>query len=249
MGKLDGKVALVTGGAKGIGAAIVRSLAGEGAAVVVNYARAQEAAERVVAEIISSGGTALSIQADVSKSSDVERLFSETAERLSPVDIVVNNAGVFKPAPLEQFSEAEFHRHYNANVLGVFLSCQAAVKQFGDRGGNIINIGSAGVNTAAPTYSVYVSSKAAVNCLSRVLSKELAGRKIRVNCINPGLVETEGIKELGNFTQMEAAGAARTPLGRIGQPEDIGPVVAFLASDDARWITGEIIYVSGGFGN
>jgi len=249
VGKLDGKVALVSGGAKGIGAAIARSLANEGAVVAVNYARDREAAERVVKEITSLGGTAVAVQADISLGSDVERLFSEIEEKLGPVDIVVNNAGVFKPAPLEQFSEAEFHRHYNANVLGVFLSCQAAAKQFGDRGGNIINIGSAGVNTAAPTYSVYVSSKAAVNCMSRVLSKELAGRRIRVNCVNPGLVETEGIKELGNFTQMEAAGAARTPLGRIGQPDDIGPVVAFLASDDARWITGEIIYVSGGFGN
>jgi 3-oxoacyl-[acyl-carrier protein] reductase len=246
MGKLDGKIAIVTGASKGIGAGISLALAAEGAAVAVNYTSNRSDADAVVQRIVEIGGKAAPIQGNVSSTADVERIFAETAEKLGAIDILVNNAGVFKAAPLDQFDESEFHRHFNTNVLGVFLASKKAVQVFGNKGGNIINIGSAGVSSTPPTYSLYVSTKAAVNCLTEVLAKELASKNIRVNCINPGFVETEGAKAGGNFKQLATATAARTPLGRIGQPEDIGLVAAFLASDESRWLTGEIIFASGG---
>jgi 3-oxoacyl-[acyl-carrier protein] reductase len=245
--KLDGKVAIVTGASKGIGAAIAKHLAAEGAAVVVNYASSKEGADQVVDEITKRGGKASAVQADVAKKKDIERLFTETKKEFGRLDILVNNAGVYKFEPLEAVTENEFHREFNTNVLGLILATQEAVKHFGSEGGSVINISSTATALTAPTSVIYTGTKAAVDAVTRVLAKELGPKKIRVNSINPGPVETEGFHTLGfSGSDFEKQMIAQTPLGRLGQPNDIGPVAAFLASSDAAWITGEIIFVSGG---
>jgi 3-oxoacyl-[acyl-carrier protein] reductase len=245
--KLDGKVAIVTGASKGIGAAIAKQFAGEGAAVVVNYASSKEGADQVVDQIAKHGGKAIAVQADVAKKKDIERLFAETKIEFGRLDILVNNAGVYQFGPLEEATENEFHREFNTNVLGLILATQEALKHFGAEGGSVINIGSSATTITAPTTVVYTATKGAVDMITRVLAKELGPKKIRVNSINPGGVETEGFHTLGMpGSDFEKQMIAQTPLGRIGQPKDIAPVAAFLASSDAAWITGEIIYVAGG---
>lgn len=247
MKKLENKVALVTGASKGIGAAIAKKLAAEGAAVVVNYSAAQADAEKVVAEIVNNGGKAIAVQADVSEGADVDRLFAETVKHYGGLDVLVNNAGIYQWAPIEALSEEAFHRQFNVNVLGLLLASKAAVNSFGDKGGSIINIGSV-VSSATPAGStIYTATKSAVDSITRVLSKELGPRNIRVNSINPGMVATEGSRAAG-FVGSALADAIvnDTPLGRMGEPEDIAPVAAFLASDDSKWLTGEIILTSGG---
>src|SRR5580700_3121120 len=247
MKRLDNKVAIVTGASKGIGAGIARAFGAEGAAVVVNYARDHEGAERVVREITGKGGRAIAVQGDVAQRSDVQRLVAEAKKAFGRLDVLVNNAGVFSFAPFEQFSEQEFHRQFNTNVLGTFLMIEAALPAFGAEGGSIINIGSTASVTAYPTLSIYVASKSAVNGLTRVLSKEFGPRKIRVNALNPGGTETEGAHAAGVMgTEFKKQIIASTSLGRVGQPEDIARVAAFLASDDAGWLTGEIIFANGG---
>ena len=245
--KLSGKVAVVTGASKGIGAGIAKHLAAEGAAVVVNYASSKEGADQVVDEITKRDGKAIAVQADVAKKKDIERLFAETKKEFGRLDILVNNAGVYQFAPLEEATENEFHRQFNTNVLGLILATQEALKHFGAEGGSVINIGSSASAITAPTTVVYTATKGAVDMITRVLAKELGPKKIRVNSINPGGVETEGFHTLGMpGSDFEKQMIAQTPLGRIGQPNDIAPVAAFLASSDAAWITGEIIYVAGG---
>jgi 3-oxoacyl-[acyl-carrier protein] reductase len=245
--KLDGKVAIVTGASKGIGAAIAKQFAAEGAAVVVNYASSKEGADQVVDQIAKHGGKAIAVQADVAKKKDIERLFAETKKEFGRLDILVNNAGVYQFGPLEEATENEFHREFNTNVLGLILATQEALKHFGAEGGSVINIGSSATTITAPTTVVYTATKGAVDMITRVLAKELGPKKIRVNSINPGGVETEGFHTLGMpGSDFEKQMIAQTPLGRIGQPKDIAPVAAFLASSDAAWITGEIIYVAGG---
>lgn len=247
MKKLENKVALVTGASKGIGAAIAKKLAAEGASVVVNYGAAQEDAEKVVAEIVNNGGRAVAVQGDVSNTADVDRLFSETVKQYGSLDILVNNAGIYPWAPIEELTEDAFHRQFNINVLGVMLTSKAAVNSFGDKGGSIINIGSA-ISSVTPAGSmIYTATKSAVDSITRVLSKELGPRNIRVNSVNPGMVATEGARAAGFVGgEIEAAMVNETPLGRVGEPEDIAPVAAFLASDESKWLTGEIILASGG---
>ncbi len=247
MGKLDGKVAVVTGASKGIGASIALHLAAEGASVVVNYASSKEGADRVVAEIATKGGKAVAAHANLAEPSDIRRLFTEAKQAFGTVDILVNNAGVYEFAPIEDVTPALFHKMFDINVLGLILACQEAVKQFGPDGGSIINISSVAATSAPPTTSVYSATKAAVVAVTRSLAQELGSRKIRVNSINPGMVETEGFHAAGiaesEFrTQVEA----QTPLGRIGQPADVAPAAVFLASSDASWITGETFYIAGG---
>jgi 3-oxoacyl-[acyl-carrier protein] reductase len=247
MSRLTNKVAVVTGASKGIGAEIARELAAAGAAVVVNYATSRDGADKVVAEIIGSGGKAAAVQGDVAKAADVERLFAETEREFGPLDVLVNNAGVYQFGSIEQISEAEFHREFNTNVLGVLLAIREAVKHFGPSGGSIINLGSVVSRIAPPDSAIYVATKSAVEGITRVLAKELGPRKIRVNSINPGVVETEGTHSAGIIGgDFERQAVQQTPLGRFGQPTDIAPVVVFLASDDARWVTGETLAVSGG---
>ncbi len=245
--KLDGKVAVVTGAAKGIGAGIAEHLAAEGAAVVVNYASSKEDADRVVDRIAKRGGKAIAVQADVAKKKDIERLFTETKKALGQLDILVNNAGVYRFDPLEAVTEIEFHREFNTNVLGLILATQEAVKHFGHEGGCVINISSVATSVTAPTSVVYTGTKGAVDAITRVLAKELGPKNIRVNSINPGAVETEGF-HAGGFsgTDFEKQIIAQTPLGRMGQPRDIAPAAVFLASSDAAWITGETLRVAGG---
>jgi 3-oxoacyl-[acyl-carrier protein] reductase len=247
MGKLSDKVAVVTGASKGIGAEIARELAAAGASVVVNYASSREDADKVVAEIIGNGGRAAAIQGDVAKAADVERLFAETKRVFGPIDALVNNAGIYQFGSIESVSEAEFHRHFNTNVLGVLLATREALKHFSPDGGSIINIGSVVSRVAPPESAIYVATKSAVEGITRVLAKELGPRKIRVNSINPGVVETEGTHSAGIIgSDFERQAVQQTPLGRFGQPADIAPVAVFLASDDSRWVTGEILVVSGG---
>jgi 3-oxoacyl-[acyl-carrier protein] reductase len=246
-GKLNGKVAVVTGASKGIGAGIAKHLAAEGAAVVVNYASSKEGADQVVDDINKRGGRAVAIQADVAKKKDIERLFADAKKAFGQLDILVNNAGVYQFGPLEEITENEFHREFNTNVLGLILATQEAVKHFAPEGGAVINI-SSGASTLTPPMSVvYTGTKAAMDAITRVLAKELGPKKIRVNSINPGPVETEGF-HAGGFSgsDFEKQLVAQTPLGRIGQPDDIAPLATFLASSDAAWITGETILVSGG---
>jgi len=247
MGKLDGKVAIVTGASKGIGASIAGHLAGEGAAVVVNYASSKEGAERVVAEITAKGGRAIAVQADVARQADVDRLFAETTRAFGRLDILVNNAGVYDWLPLEQVTEAHFHRHFDLNVLGVLLASKAAAQRFGPAGGSIINISSLASTAGLAGSSVYSATKAAVDSLTRTLAAELGPRNIRVNAINPGMVDTEGARA-GGFVDGDIRKdiESRTPLGRIGQPRDIAPAAVFLASSDAAWITGETLLIAGG---
>jgi 3-oxoacyl-[acyl-carrier protein] reductase len=248
MSKLTGKVALVTGASKGIGAGIAKGLGAAGAAVVVNYASSKEDAERVVAEITRKGGQAIAIQDDVSKSADVQRLFAETEQAFGALDVLVNNAGVYQFEPIESVTEAEFHREFNTNVLGPILVTQEALKHFRPESGSIINIGSVASQATPPQSVVYSATKSAVDAITRVLAKELADRKIRVNAINPGGVETEGVHRAGIIgSDFEKQMIAGTPLGRLGQPEDIAPIAVFLASEDSGWLTGETLVASGGF--
>jgi len=247
MGKLQGKVAIVTGASKGIGAAIAKAYAREGASVVVNYASDRGGAERVVADIEAGQGRAIALQADVAKAGDVERLFAVAKETYGRIDVVVNNAGVFAFQPLEAVTEAEFHRQFNINVLGSLLVAQQAGKHFDGDGGAIVNVSSVVSDSPVANSTIYSATKGAVDTLTRALAVELAPRKIRVNNIAPGGTETEGARTLGMIgSDFEKQIIADTPLGRLGQPDDIAKVAVFLASDDAAWLTGERISASGG---
>jgi len=247
MKKLENKVAVITGASKGIGAGIAKHLAAAGASVVVNYASAKAGADEVVAEITAKGGKAIAIQGNVSNEADVTRLFDETKKAFGAVDILVNNAGVYKFGGIEELNADDFHTQFNTNVLGLLLTTQGAVKNFSQNGGSIINIGSAVSNIAPPGSSIYTATKGAVDAITHVLAKELGAKKIRVNSINPGMVETEGTHTAGFIgSDFETEIVRTTPLGRIGQPDDIADVAVFLASEDSRWLTGEILLASGG---
>jgi len=246
--KLSGKVAVVTGASKGIGASIAKHLAAEGAAVVVNYASSRAGADKVVAEITDKGGKAVAIQADVAKKAEIDRLFAESKKAFGALDILVNNAGIYEFVPLEGVTEEHFHRQFNLNVLGLILTTQEGVKQFGPAGGSIINISSVASSAAPPTGSVYSATKAAVDAVTKSLAKELGPRNIRVNAINPGMVETEGVHSAGIAeSDFRKQVEATTPLGRIGQPQDIAAAAVFLASADSAWITGETLVIAGGY--
>jgi 3-oxoacyl-[acyl-carrier protein] reductase len=248
MSDLKGKVAVVTGASKGIGAAIAKSLGAAGAAVTVNYASGREGAERVVAAIKADGGKAIAVQADVAKAADVRRLFAETEKAFGRLDVLVNNAGIYRFQPLDDITEDEFHSLFNTNVLGTILATKEAAKHFDDRGGSVINISSVASEDAVPTASVYSATKGAVDAVTRVLAAELGPRKIRVNAIAPGGVETEGTHSAGVMgSDFEKQMIARTALGRLGQPDDVARVAVFLASDDAAWLTGERLAASGGY--
>ena len=245
--KLAGKVAVVTGASKGIGASIAKHLAAEGAAVIVNYSSSKEGADKVVAEIAGKGGRAVAVKANVAKPAEITSLFAETKKAFGKVDVLVNNAGVYEFAPLEAITPEHFHKQYDLNVLGLLLITQEAVKLIGAEGGSIINISSVVSSFTPPGSAVYAGTKAAVDALTKVLAKELGPRKIRVNSINPSMVETEGTQGAGlieseNRKQIEK----QTPLGRIGQPQDIATVAVFLACDDSSWISGESLFVGGG---
>ncbi|MBV8521143.1 MAG: glucose 1-dehydrogenase [Acetobacteraceae bacterium] len=247
MSKLAGKAAIVTGASKGIGAEIARRLASEGAAVAVNYASGREGADRVVADIVGARGKAIAVQGNVARGADVSRLIAEAKRVFGRLDILVNNAGVYRFGAIEEVSEDEFRRQFDTNVLGLLLATKAAVAEFGPDGGSVINISSVVSRLAPPGASIYAATKAAVDAITRSLAKELGPRKIRVNAINPGGVETEGTHAEGIIgSELEAQMVRQTPLGRLGQPSDIAPVAVFLASDDSRWVTGETLVVSGG---
>jgi len=247
MRKLANKIAVITGASKGIGAGIAKSLAAAGASVVVNYASAKAGADKVVEEITAAGGKAIAIQGNVTIAADLARLFEETNATLGPVDILVNNAGVYQFGAIEEITAEDFHRQFDTNVLGLLLSTQAALKHFNAAGGSIINIGSVVSSITPVASSVYTATKAAVSSITHVLAKELGGKKIRVNSINPGMVETEGTHTAGFIgSDFEKAAIASTPLGRGGKPDDIADIAVFLASEDSRWLTGEILLASGG---
>jgi 3-oxoacyl-[acyl-carrier protein] reductase len=246
MGELDGKVAIVTGASKGIGAAIARAFAKAGVAVAVNYASSKGDADRVVAEIVKAGGKAVAIQADVAKRADVKRLFAETTTKLGRPSILVNNAGVYSFAPLEAVTEEDFHRQFNTNVLGTILAIQEAVKAFDGSGGSVINFSTIASTNPSPSTLVYSASKSAIDTITRELALELANKKIRVNAIAPGMTETEGFAAAGLSAESAKALGFSLPMGRIGRPEDIARVALFLASDQSGWVTGERISVSGG---
>jgi 3-oxoacyl-[acyl-carrier protein] reductase len=242
---LDGKVAVVTGASKGIGAAIAKHLAAEGAAVVVNYASSKAGADKVVGEITAKGGKALAVQADVARKADIERLFAAMKQAFGALDILVNNAGIYDNMPLGQITEDHFHRNFNLNVLGLILTTQEALHHFPPEGGSIVNTNSM-VSTLSPAgMAIYNATKSAVDNLTRTFAKELGPRKIRVNSVNPVPVETEGTRSSEIIDEFQAI-TASIPLGRIGQPQDIAPAIAFLASPESGWITGETLYVSGG---
>jgi 3-oxoacyl-[acyl-carrier protein] reductase len=246
--KLAGKVAVVTGASKGIGAAIAKHLAAEGAAVVVNYSASKDGADRVVNDITGGGGRAIAVKANVSKKSDIDLLFSETKKALGPIDILVNNAGIYEFSPVEDITEEHFRKQFDLNVLGLTLATQAAVKQFNPKGGSIVNISSVVSTLGVPSAAVYSGTKGAVDAITRSLAKELGPRGIRVNAINPGMVETEGIHAAGIAeSDMRKQIEAQTPLGRIGQPQDIATTAVFFASSDSAWITGETLTVAGGY--
>ena len=246
MADLTGKVAVVTGASKGIGAGIAKTLAAAGAAVVVNYASDKQGADNAVAAIELAGGKAVAVQANVSQAADVDRLFTETLNAYGRLDILVNNAGVFAFAPLEAIAEDEFHRQFNTNVLGTILTTQAAAKHFGPNGGSIVNLTSVASVSAMPASGVYSASKSAVDTLTRIFAIELAPKKIRVNAVAPGATDTEGAAAMEMPEEMKQGMIASIPMGRMGQPEDIAKSVLFLASDDASWITGERLTASGG---
>jgi 3-oxoacyl-[acyl-carrier protein] reductase len=247
MSKLNGKVAVVTGASKGIGAGIAKGLAAEGAAVVVNYASSKEGADRVVADIQSQGGRAIAVQGDVAEPADVERIFVQTKKAFGRLDVLVNNAGVYEFATIDEITKEHFHKLLNTNVLGLILATQEAVKHFGAEGGSVINIGSTASRVSPPATAVYTATKGAVDSVTHVLAKELGPRKIRVNSINPGVVETEGTHTAGFIgSDLQKGLEAQTPLGRIGHPDDIAPIAVFLASADSAWLTGETLLASGG---
>jgi 3-oxoacyl-[acyl-carrier protein] reductase len=245
--RLEDKVALVTGASKGIGAAIAKSLAADGAKVVVNYASSREGADRVVGEIVAAGGEAIAVQADVANEADLDRLFDQTKRAYGRLDILVNNAGIYSFGPLDQIDKESFNRMFDLNVLGLLLASQKAAATFDEKGGSIVNISSGVVKLNTAMSTVYTASKAAVDAISGTLAKELGPRGIRVNSLSPGMVETEGVHAAGFLgTDFERGIVAQTPLGRIGQPDDIASVATFLVSDDAKWITGQVLHVSGG---
>src|SRR5256712_7735938 len=246
-GKLNGKVAVVTGASKGIGAGIAKEFAAEGAAVVVNYASSKTDADKVIDEITKRGGKAVALQGSVAKKAEVERLFAAAEKAFGKIDIVVNNAGVYEFVPLEEVTEQQFHRMFDTNVLGMLLTTQEALKHFNSEGGSIINIGSLASSLTPPTAVVYNATKGAVDAITRTLAKELGPRKIRVNSINPGMVVTEGAIA-GGYTEgdMRKMFEAQTPLGRVGETEDIAPAAVFFASDDSKWVTGEMLVIAGG---
>jgi 3-oxoacyl-[acyl-carrier protein] reductase len=245
--KLDGKVAVVTGASKGIGAGIAKALAAEGASVVVNYSSSKEGADKVVAEIVKAGGKAIAVQGDVSKQAQIDGLFAATKKAYGKLDILVNNAGVYSFAPLEAVTAESFHKHFDLNVLGLILTTQAAAKLMGPEGGSVINIGSVASSMTPPNSVVYTATKGAVDAVTGVLAKELGARKIRVNSINPGMIETEGVHAAGFATGDFRKGIeAQASLGRIGQTDDIAPTAVYLASSDSKYMTGETLRVSGG---
>jgi 3-oxoacyl-[acyl-carrier protein] reductase len=247
MGKLTGKVAVVTGASKGIGAAIAKGLAAEGASVVVNYSSSKEGADKVVGEIKALGGKAVAVGGSVAQASGVDSLFAETKKAFGRLDILVNNAGVYSFAPIDQITVEEIERIYGTNVKGLLLTTKAAVALFPVEGGSVINIGSVASDQTPPMSSVYSGSKGAVDAITRVLAKELGPKKIRVNAVNPGPVVTEGFRAAGiEGSDFEKQMVLGTPLGRLGAPDDIASVVSFLASDDARWVTGSLLQAAGG---
>ncbi len=247
MSKLQGKVAIVTGASKGIGAEIAKHLAAEGAAVVVNYSSSKQGADRVVAEITRDGGNAIAIQANLAEPKEIERLFSEAKKAFGQLDILVNNAGVYEFSPLEEITEEHFRKHFDLNVLGLILASQAAARHFDGHGGSIVNISSLASRLAIANSSVYSATKAAVDSVTKTLAAELGPRNIRVNAINPGMVETEGTQTAGIVgSDLRKQVESQTPLRRIGQPQDIAPAAVFLASPDSAWITGETLVISGG---
>jgi 3-oxoacyl-[acyl-carrier protein] reductase len=247
MGKLVGKVAVVTGASKGIGAGIAKALAAEGASVVVNYSSSKEGAERVVQEIKAASGKAIAVQGDVSKQTDITRLFAETKKAYGKLDVLVNNAGIYEFAPLDGITEELFHKQFNVNVLGLLLTTKEAVKLFGSEGGSVINIGSGVSSMLPPNTATYAGTKAAVDAITGVLAKELGARNIRVNSINPGMIETEGVHAAG-FAESDFRKwvESQSPLGRIGQTDDIAPTAVYLASADSKYLTGETLRVTGG---
>ena len=246
MSKLKGKVAVVTGASKGIGAAIAKSLAAEGASVIVNYASSKAGADAVVKSITAAGGKAVAVGGDVSKAAEAQGIIDAAIKNYGRLDILVNNSGVYEFSPIEDITEQHFHKIFNINVLGLLLVTQAAAKHLGE-GASVINIGSVVTSVTPPASSVYTGTKGAVDAITGVLAKELGPRKIRVNALNPGMVETEGVQTAGFLgTDFEKGIVAQTPLGRLGQVDDIATVATFLASDDAKWITGELIRAGGG---
>ncbi len=245
--KLTGKVAVVTGASKGIGAAIAKHLAAGGAAVVVNYSTSKEGAERVVADITRDGGRAVAVQANVAKPAEIRRLFAAAREAFGRLDVLVNNAGIYEFASLEEITAEHFHRLFDLNVLGLILATQEAAKHFGPDGGSVVNVSSLVSTLGVPSAAVYSATKAAVDAVTRSLAKELGPRKVRVNSINPGMIETEGFRAAWIAeSELRRQTEAQTPLGRIGRPDDIAPAAVYLASEDSAWMTGETLYISGG---
>ncbi|MBE1160226.1 glucose 1-dehydrogenase [Dyella acidiphila] len=246
MSKLKGKVAVVTGGSKGIGAAIAKALAAAGAAVVVNYASSKAGADAVVADIAKAGGKAIAVGGDVSKAAEAQGIIDAAVKEFGRLDVLVNNSGVYEFAPLEEINEQHFKKHFDVNVLGLLLTTQAAAKHLGE-GGSVINIGSLVTRLTPPGSAVYTATKGAVDAITGVLARELGPRKIRVNALNPGMVETEGTHAAGFIgSDFHQHATAQTPLGRIGQPDDIASIAVFLASDDSYWLTGEHLFAAGG---
>jgi 3-oxoacyl-[acyl-carrier protein] reductase len=247
MNRLKGKIAVVTGASKGIGASIAEHLAAEGAAVIVNYASSKSGADAVVKRIAQKDGRAIAVQADLSNPEDIRRLFAETKKAFGKLDILVNNAGIYAFAALEEITPEHFHKHFNLNVLGLLLATQEAVKLMGPEGGSVVNISSVATSLTPPSTAVYSGTKGAVDVITRTLAKELGPRKIRVNAVNPGMIETEGLHAAGVVeSEFRRQTEATTPLGRIGQPQDVAPAVVFLASPESAWITGETLFVAGG---
>jgi 3-oxoacyl-[acyl-carrier protein] reductase len=247
MGKLQGKVAVVTGASKGIGAGIAKQFGAEGASVVVNYSSSREGADRVVSEITSKGGKAIAVQSDLSKPSEIGKLFVQAKKAFGKIDVLVNNAGVYAFGTLEEITEEHYRKHFDLNVLGLVLATQEAVKHFPAEGGSVINISSTATSLTPPNMAIYTGTKGAVDAITRTLARELGPRKIRVNAINPGLVVTEGAQSAGmDQSEIRSYIESITPLGRVGLPEDIAPAAVFFASDDAAWITGETLRIAGG---